>query len=299
MAKTKPPMFVPMWSRLHPLARSVQRECKEWNTITEVRLGSRRPARAPATQVMPVPSAARVQTLAEIATTGSPFQLRLLGELDRVLGGGVVPGSAILIGGNPGGGQVGPAAADHVWPTSAAVEGLPLRDRGGVLQQGQRAGPAGWACPPIGCACCRDQRRADLPHRPAGAAPRIMVIGSIQVMRVADVQSAGLRLPGARSAACSPATPSRTMWPSSWWATSPRLAPWPATQGAGHCIDCSRAAGRGHDSRFRTLRSPQEPLRGGQRARRVRHDGAGDEEVSNPLPSSSAGAGAGPGSIVW
>jgi predicted ATP-dependent serine protease len=47
----------------------------------------------------------QVQTLAEIATTEIPRFSSGFKELDRVLGGGVVPGSAILIGGNPGAGK--------------------------------------------------------------------------------------------------------------------------------------------------------------------------------------------------
>jgi DNA repair protein RadA/Sms len=43
-----------------------------------------------------------VQPIAAIATTNADRRRSNIGELDRVLGGGVVPGSVILIGGDPG-----------------------------------------------------------------------------------------------------------------------------------------------------------------------------------------------------
>lgn len=43
-----------------------------------------------------------VQPIAAVATTTADRRRSNIGELDRVLGGGVVPGSVILIGGDPG-----------------------------------------------------------------------------------------------------------------------------------------------------------------------------------------------------
>lgn len=77
-------------------------ECKEWNTISEVRLGSVTPGKSARYTGYAGAIGSQVQTLAEIATTEIPRFSSGFKELDRVLGGGVVPGSAILIGGNPG-----------------------------------------------------------------------------------------------------------------------------------------------------------------------------------------------------
>ncbi|MCI6103476.1 MAG: DNA repair protein RadA [Bacteroidales bacterium] len=79
--------------------------CGEWNTLTEVRLGSApSPAAGRAVQAvaglvrsMPAPVALR-----DVPAEAEPRCLTGDGELDRVLGGGIVPGSLILLGGEPG-----------------------------------------------------------------------------------------------------------------------------------------------------------------------------------------------------
>lgn len=76
-------------------------ECGAWNSLTE--------------EVMPAPSAVRharfagyaavdssVQLLQQVATLDQPRIATSLSELDRALGGGIVAGSVILIGGDPG-----------------------------------------------------------------------------------------------------------------------------------------------------------------------------------------------------
>ena len=81
--------------------------CKAWNTLSQVNLGS---SSSPVTKADfrkkgYAGAQSNVQNLSEI-------DLKLLsrfsstsGELDRVLGGGLVPGSVILIAGNPGAGK--------------------------------------------------------------------------------------------------------------------------------------------------------------------------------------------------
>jgi DNA repair protein RadA/Sms len=67
--------------------------------LVEERLGR------PAGTRRPVPSASRPQSLADIALERADRVRTGIGELDRVLGGGVVPGSLVLIGGEPGVGK--------------------------------------------------------------------------------------------------------------------------------------------------------------------------------------------------
>src|SRR5207237_4572485 len=87
--------------------------CEEWNTLAEERPVAASP-RASARALKPLP-------LSEVQ---APAVLRMrtgIGEFDRVLGGGLVPGSLVLIGGAPGigkstitGGALGNlAAAGH------------------------------------------------------------------------------------------------------------------------------------------------------------------------------------------
>jgi DNA repair protein RadA/Sms len=69
--------------------------CGEWNTLVEE-------ARGVVARRGPAAAAARPVRLAEVR---APRFARLetgIGELDRVLGGGLVPGSLVLIGGSPG-----------------------------------------------------------------------------------------------------------------------------------------------------------------------------------------------------
>ncbi len=75
------------------------RVCETWNSLVEtVVASSRRGDRARAAAV----PAAAAAPLARIGTTDAP-RLRVgIDELDRVLGGGLVPGSVILLGGEPG-----------------------------------------------------------------------------------------------------------------------------------------------------------------------------------------------------
>ncbi len=81
-------------------------ECGQWNTITEFRqtarsktLGADQARRGYAGIL------SRIQTLDDIALEAVPRISSMSGEFDRVLGGGLVPGSAILIGGHPGAGK--------------------------------------------------------------------------------------------------------------------------------------------------------------------------------------------------
>lgn len=82
--------------------------CQAWNTITEVRLASVSSSAARSERLSGYAGDAgisKVQKLSDISLQELPrFSTGFL-EFDRVLGGGVVPGSAILIGGNPGAGK--------------------------------------------------------------------------------------------------------------------------------------------------------------------------------------------------
>ncbi|OQW62671.1 MAG: DNA repair protein RadA [Proteobacteria bacterium HN_bin10] len=72
--------------------------CGEWNSMKEERLpatGKGRPPALGGIQSEAVP-------IEDIELVGEPRTGTGIGEFDRVLGGGVVPGSVILIGGDPG-----------------------------------------------------------------------------------------------------------------------------------------------------------------------------------------------------
>lgn len=72
--------------------------CGQWNTFAEVRLGATKRA----TSSSAAPGTARPRQLSDIPATDDPRIDLLDGELNRVLGGGLVPGSLTLLGGEPG-----------------------------------------------------------------------------------------------------------------------------------------------------------------------------------------------------
>ena len=74
--------------------------CRAWNTLQEFQI--RKTARA--SQAQPL-QAARATPLVEIDAEQAPRTRLAWGELNRVLGGGIVPGSLVLIGGEPGVGK--------------------------------------------------------------------------------------------------------------------------------------------------------------------------------------------------
>lgn len=83
--------------------------CLEWNTLSEVRLAAARPGAggaSPAARSGYAGNLSReVVDLASVDLTEVPRLSSTFGEFDRVLGGGLVPGSAVLLGGHPGAGK--------------------------------------------------------------------------------------------------------------------------------------------------------------------------------------------------
>ena len=78
-------------------------ECGAWNSLVEERqLPERATAGSPTQPRYSLASAAGPQLYANIDTVVAERISTGIGEFDRVLGGGVVPGSLVLIGGEPG-----------------------------------------------------------------------------------------------------------------------------------------------------------------------------------------------------
>ncbi|MCH2158877.1 MAG: DNA repair protein RadA [Oleiphilaceae bacterium] len=80
-------------------------ECGEWNTVQEIKLSSAKTSRSSAKSVGYAGAAAEIKSLSAIDLKEQPRFSSGIGEFDRVLGGGLVPGSAILVGGHPGAGK--------------------------------------------------------------------------------------------------------------------------------------------------------------------------------------------------
>jgi DNA repair protein RadA/Sms len=75
-------------------------ECQEWGTVTEAGAAATGPRTAP---VVPARNPAR--PIAEIDVAAAQASPTRVPELDRVLGGGLVPGAVVLLAGEPGVGK--------------------------------------------------------------------------------------------------------------------------------------------------------------------------------------------------
>lgn len=70
--------------------------CRQWNTFVEEKVTASKPGAAREQRN------AEVVTLTSVSTTEEERIKTKIGELDRVLGGGIVPGCLVLVGGDPG-----------------------------------------------------------------------------------------------------------------------------------------------------------------------------------------------------
>jgi DNA repair protein RadA/Sms len=86
-------------------------ECQSWNTFSEVREAKAPPAKpqhalraslGAESKTQTLPTALSSQPLSAIRSETTPRLSTGISELDRVLGGGLLPGAYILVGGDPG-----------------------------------------------------------------------------------------------------------------------------------------------------------------------------------------------------
>lgn len=75
-------------------------DCGEWNTLVET-VVEQKSVRARGISLMATPQS-QPQLLSDVVANGFERISLTMDELDRVLGGGIVPGSLVLIGGDPG-----------------------------------------------------------------------------------------------------------------------------------------------------------------------------------------------------
>jgi DNA repair protein RadA/Sms len=165
-------------------------DCGGWNTLVEEVLdrspGERRP------QLGAASACARPLKLVEISSEREDRQETSIGELDRVLGGGVVPGSVTLLGGDPGIGKstLLLSALDRL---SSAGPALYATGEESLRQTRMRADRLGVASQGLHLLAETDLTRvlAAAEH----LKPRALAIDSIQTLYVPELGSA----PGALS----------------------------------------------------------------------------------------------------
>ena len=183
MAKTKTSFFCQNCGSSFAKWQGQCNSCKSWNTIVEEVISSQ----VPAAWEQSTGSAARVAQplpIEEIATSDTPRKSTHDTELDRVLGGGLVPGSLTLLGGEPGIGkstlmlQVGlrwPYKTLYVSGEESAQQIKMRADRLGK-NQGQ-------------CLILTETQTQNILHHAVEQQPEVVIIDSIQTLQSNQIDS--------------------------------------------------------------------------------------------------------------
>lgn len=228
-------------------------ECGAWNSLKEVRLapaGSRSGGEGLKGYAGTVES--RIQTLQDVSLAEVPRFTSTLGEFDRVLGGGFVPGSVVLVGGHPGAGK-STLLLQSLCKLSQSHKALYVTGEESLQQVAMRAKRLG--LPMDRLQVLAETNVESIVGLAQQVSPGVMVVDSIQVVHLSDITSAPGSVSQVRECA----------------AVLTRFAKQTGTvlilvghvtkEGAlagpkvlEHIIDCSIMLEGGHDSRFRTLR---------------------------------------------
>jgi DNA repair protein RadA/Sms len=105
MAKTRTQFLCNSCGSVHPKWCGKCPDCGAWDSLEEYKApapDARAESRAAFSQTGDIARAAEALALHEIDESDTPRRPTGIGEFDRILGGGVVPGSAVLVGGEPG-----------------------------------------------------------------------------------------------------------------------------------------------------------------------------------------------------
>jgi DNA repair protein RadA/Sms len=232
--------------------------CNAWNTLTEVRLASAKTSTNEARNVRFDGYAGganqqAVVSLSEVALGEMPRFSSGAGELDRVLGGGLVPGSAVLMGGHPGAGK-STLLLQTMCYLAEQMPALYVTGEESLQQVAMRASRLGL---PTGQLKMLSETSVETICETAQALkPKVMVIDSIQVMHMADVQSAPGSVSQVRESAAYLtrfAKQTGTVLLLVGHVTKDGSLAGPKV--LEHMIDCSLQLEGSADSRFRTLRS--------------------------------------------
>ena len=161
--------------------------CGEWNTMVEAPAEARRPKGDRAAVGTSARPASRPSRLGEIDSSENVRMQLGISELDRLLGGGIVPGSLVLIGGEPGIGkstlslQIPLCCKDDV-PTLYVSGEESARQ---VKMRAERLGGDDSSCY-ILC----ETRMEDVLSEAEAMRPGLMIVDSVQTMYTDSIESA-------------------------------------------------------------------------------------------------------------
>ncbi|PHR64668.1 DNA repair protein RadA [Pseudidiomarina marina] len=254
-------------------------ECKAWNTITEVRLGSVKATGAERRGYAGA-TLAKVQTLNEVDLEELPRFSSSFTEFDRVLGGGIVPGSAILIGGSPGAGK-STLLLQTMCRLADQMNVLYITGEESLQQVALRAQRL--SLPTNKLRMLAETSVETICDLADQEQPRVMVIDSIQVMHLADIQSAPGSVSQVRECAAYLTRYAKQKGVAIIMVghvtkdgslAGPKVLE--------HCIDCSILLEGDTDSRFRTLRGHKNRFGPANELGVFAMTGQGLKEVTNP-----------------
>lgn len=228
--------------------------CKQWNTLAEIRVSeSRQTSAKPRYDGYAGKSSQRVMRLPEVDLSDMPRVSTGVQELDRVLGGGLVQGSAILIGGHPGAGK-STLLLQVMCALTARMPALYVTGEESLQQVAMRAHRLGLQADTL--QMLSETSVEAVCQTAVELKPGVMVIDSIQVMHMADIQSAPGSVSQVRESAADLtryAKQTGTILFMVGHVTKDGTLAGPKV--LEHMIDCSLQLEGSSDSRFRTLRS--------------------------------------------
>lgn len=274
--------------------------CSAWNTLTEVRLASAKSGGARSARFDGYAGGGaqtRVQDLSEVNLADMPRVPSGSSELDRVLGGGLVPGSAILIGGHPGAGK-STLLLQTMCHLAQQMPALYVTGEESLQQVALRANRLGVNSQNL--KMLSETSVEQLCRTAEELKPKVLVVDSIQVMHVEDVQSAPGSVSQVREAAAYLtrfAKQTGTVLFLVGHVTKDGSLAGPKV--LEHMIDCSLQLEGDSDGRFRTLRSHKNRFGAVNELGVFAMLEQGLKEVKNPSSIFlSRGEQASPGSLV-
>ena len=228
--------------------------CKAWNTISEVRLiSASNSTKNDRFSGYAGETRAKIQTLSEISLQETPRFTSGFKELDRVLGGGIVPGSAILIGGHPGAGK-STLLLQVMCGLAKNMTALYVTGEESLQQVAMRANRLN--LPTDRLNMLSETSVEQICNLADQLKPQIIVVDSIQVMHLSDIQSSPGSVAQVRECASFLTRYAKTRQVAiimvghvtkDGTLAGPKVLE--------HAIDCSLLLEGEADSRFRTLRS--------------------------------------------
>ena len=258
-------------------------ECHAWNTLSEIRLS------APAAKATNARMAGRsgyagamapVQRLEDVAVVDLHRLASGFDELDRVLGGGFVPGSSILIGGHPGAGK-STLLLQALCQLAAAHPALYVTGEESPEQIALRANRLGLPTDRL-----QLMAETDVDAILASAEslkPAILVVDSIQVVQSETLTSASGSVSQVRDCAAQLtryAKQTGTILILVGHVTKDGSLAGPKV--LEHMIDCSILLEGDHDSRYRTLRGQKNRFGAVNELGIFAMTDTGMREVTNP-----------------